>query len=495
MAATSSTYLRLAFTYLSLCLPFVAYFLESYRAYVITAWACFALWTHPFLRLSVILTDVYEAIQHSGWKNSFTNVVRLAIFGAFQKIIAPPDLDEEIKPYLNIGERGSKLPPVGPGGSKQYEIVANRDGIFITGATGYVGMWTIKRILESSKTTMIYCLVRPKKGQRGFDRLKTTVKTYSIPDLDLDQYKDRIVIVAGDCHKVNFGVDEEALHILFSTKVHSAIHCAMSLNYIIPYELLKGVWMTRLHELATLCFERNVELKVLGSVLSAEGEKPWRDFWRSGYSRINAVKEKLMKMYSAQGLKSCYYEVGYIMGPILHTGTFQKDNFVFYMIVEGNITGQCGQCNVPSIPVDMLAACLVDTIKTPVINACTVNFGPKHFEEWYELKPYQTVDEKRKHMEKSGINPRVIHAMYPGDRFALVDYIPPPLTQISDIKVPSEAQHVKLLIDHVYEARDEVCKKVMHPAAYKNHSWAKKGPLEIGLKKLAAISKPNGNRI
>ena len=39
-----------------------------------------------------------------------------------------------------------------------------------------------------------------------------------------------------------------------------------------------------------------MELKVLGSVLSAEGEKPWRDFWRSGYSRINAVKEKLMKI-------------------------------------------------------------------------------------------------------------------------------------------------------------------------------------------------------
>jgi len=484
-------YIRLAFTYFSFCLPFVAYFLPAYRIYFITAWACFSVWTHQFLQLSVILTDVYDLIQRSGWKNKVTNAVRLAIFLTFQKVIAPPDLDEEIKPYLNIGEQGSKLPSAGCG--EHADIVNQRDGIFITGATGYVGMWTIKRILETSKTTKIYCLVRPKKGQRGFDRLKTTVKTYKIPGLDLDQYRDRIIIVAGDCHKKNFGVDEEELHQLFSTKVNSAIHCAMSLNYIIPYELLKGIWMTRLHELATWCFERNVELKVLGSVLSAEGEKPWRDFWRSGYSRINAVKEKLMKIYSAQGLKSCYYEVGYIMGPILHTGSFQQDNFVFYMCVEGAITESCGQCNVPSIPVDLLAACLVDEIKMPVINACTINFGPEHFNKWYDLKIYKTVDEKRKHMEKWGINPNVISAMYPGETFALSDYIPPNLTQISDIKVPSEAEHVKLMIRQMYEARDEICKKIMLPAAYKSHKWQKRGPPEIGQERLDALK--SGNRI
>ncbi len=101
-------------------------------------------------------------------------------------------------------------------------------GIFLTGATGYIGAHVAANLLHSSDEPLLL-LVRAKNQQEAAERLWRALQLHmGFPEFR-DHLASRIHLVCGDLTSENFGVDAAK----FSALVHatdSIIHCAASLN-------------------------------------------------------------------------------------------------------------------------------------------------------------------------------------------------------------------------------------------------------------------------
>ncbi|ENN75017.1 hypothetical protein YQE_08332, partial [Dendroctonus ponderosae] len=147
--------------------------------------------------------------------------------------------------------------------------------IFITGATGFVGISLLEKILsDTPEHGNIYILVRPKKGQSIEDRLAVLKKNSVFETLlsqrateSVDQIFEKVIPVAGDVGQDNLGLSDSDLQTL-KEKVNVIFHSAATLDFgdtlrtTIDINLLGT---RRVTELAKQC--RN--LKVLIHVSSA----------------------------------------------------------------------------------------------------------------------------------------------------------------------------------------------------------------------------------
>ncbi|KAF4957876.1 hypothetical protein F66182_18320, partial [Fusarium sp. NRRL 66182] len=79
--------------------------------------------------------------------------------------------------------------------------------IFITGATGFLGGFIIKDLLErNTRQLRIIAHVRAKDAESGMARLERSLKGYGLWQ---DQWKSRLSCVAGDLAKPQLGLNDE----------------------------------------------------------------------------------------------------------------------------------------------------------------------------------------------------------------------------------------------------------------------------------------------
>lgn len=81
----------------------------------------------------------------------------------------------------------------------------NYANIFLTGATGYIGMYVLRGLLEKTKAH-IHCLVRAKNGLSAWKRLSINYGWY-FKHSGLEQYRHRITVIEGDIGQENFGIE------------------------------------------------------------------------------------------------------------------------------------------------------------------------------------------------------------------------------------------------------------------------------------------------
>ncbi|WP_413565385.1 amino acid adenylation domain-containing protein [Bacillus sp. 3P20] len=82
----------------------------------------------------------------------------------------------------------------------------SKSGVFLTGATGFLGIHLLERLLRTTQGHII-CLVRGNKQYTGEEWLKQVFLQYFPKDIDLiEQASDRLSIVAGDLTKERFGL-------------------------------------------------------------------------------------------------------------------------------------------------------------------------------------------------------------------------------------------------------------------------------------------------
>eukprot|EP00455_Lapot_gusevi_P033593 TRINITY_DN3675_c0_g1_i1.p1 TRINITY_DN3675_c0_g1~~TRINITY_DN3675_c0_g1_i1.p1 ORF type:complete len:1144 (-),score=367.23 TRINITY_DN3675_c0_g1_i1:115-3546(-) len=109
--------------------------------------------------------------------------------------------------------------------------------VFLTGASGYLGAFLLKVLLQKTRAT-IHCLVRVDDPSKAVDRIHRNLKQYNLI-ADGHPYLNRIMPVVGDLSKPLLGLSPERFDLL-SREIDVIYHCGAFVNSILPYSHLKN---------------------------------------------------------------------------------------------------------------------------------------------------------------------------------------------------------------------------------------------------------------
>lgn len=86
-------------------------------------------------------------------------------------------------------------------------IQAGNPNIFVTGVTGFLGAFILSSAFKQFPKSNIYCLVRAKSDEAGFERVKDNCLRHLVWK---DEWNGQLHAVAGDLGSEKFGVDDAA---------------------------------------------------------------------------------------------------------------------------------------------------------------------------------------------------------------------------------------------------------------------------------------------
>jgi amino acid adenylation domain-containing protein/thioester reductase-like protein len=259
------------------------------------------------------LAEVIESVQASGFAAPFTTNL--------DEMLADAVLEPTIHPLTT-----TKTEP---------------QHIFLTGATGFIGAFLLKELLQQNAQATVYCLVRANSLDAASDRLRQSLERYEIWQ---EGFGKRIVPVLGDLSQPLLGLSEAQFREL-ADRIEVIYHSGASVNLVYPYTALRGtnVFGTRevlrlavytktipVHYISTLDVFQSSEYQdktvilETDDLLSGEG-------YLDGYSQSKWVAEKLVLAARDRGLPCCIYRLGMITGHS-QTGAFQPSNMISRMI-------------------------------------------------------------------------------------------------------------------------------------------------------------------
>ncbi|MBA2534945.1 MAG: thioester reductase domain-containing protein, partial [Rubrobacter sp.] len=241
------------------------------------------------------------------------------------------------------------------------------DDIFLTGATGFLGVFLLDGLL-SRTSARVHCLVRPRGDADGMEAIEDNLRGYGLwrPEL-----AERIVPVPGDLGKPLFGLDEKDFDAL-AREVDMIFHPGAVVNLVYPYQELKSpnVGGTRevlrlacrhgakpVHHVSTngifppgmgLC-EEDTDLDDL-----AEARE-------DGYGQSKWVAEKLVREAGERGLPVSVYRPGNVSGHS-ETGASNPRDLLGAVIVESLRLGcapEIEDWRMEMTPVDFVAAAIL----------------------------------------------------------------------------------------------------------------------------------------
>jgi thioester reductase-like protein len=183
---------------------------------------------------------------------------------------------------------------------------APRGAIFLTGATGFLGMELLARYLERTDRH-VYALVRAGEEAGAAERLRGVIENLSG---DPDAHRGRWTAVAGDAEAPGLGIEPERRREL-AAEIGDIVHSAASVSFSLPLEESRRINVAgtrRVLEFAELCRERG-GLRNLAYVSTAyvAGDHPG-DFgedeldvgqeFRNAYERSKFEAEQLVRSFA-----------------------------------------------------------------------------------------------------------------------------------------------------------------------------------------------------
>lgn len=117
--------------------------------------------------------------------------------------------------------------------------------VFVTGASGYVGLRILQNIMERS-IYQVFVLARCQNPSEGMARI---INAALRQGWWLETYKARLHVWPGDLSKPNFGLEKESMRMLNGSNpadqsVHAIIHNAARVHYNLDYNSLKTANVT-----------------------------------------------------------------------------------------------------------------------------------------------------------------------------------------------------------------------------------------------------------
>ncbi|KAI8957193.1 large subunit of L-aminoadipate-semialdehyde dehydrogenase [Daldinia sp. FL1419] len=257
-------------------------------------------------------------------------------------------------------------------GPKALEEAKNPT-IFLTGATGFLGSYLVKDILDrNSRESKLIAHVRgAKDSDAALQRLRRSLQGYG---LWKDEWKKRLSAVVGDLSKPNLGIDESTWRQL-SQEVDVVIHNGATVHWIRKYQDMMASNVLSTIDAMKLCNEGKPKIfcfvsstSVLdtdyyiklseeqtrtgeGAIMESDDMNGSRTGLSTGYGQTKWVSEQLVREAGRRGLQGSVIRPGYILGDC-----------------------QTGVCNVDDFLIRMLKGCIQLVARPRIIN--TVNAVP-----------------------------------------------------------------------------------------------------------------------
>ncbi|KAI0009601.1 alpha-aminoadipate reductase [Xylariaceae sp. FL0662B] len=271
---------------------------------------------------------------------------------------------------------------------------------FLTGATGFLGAFLVKEILDRENTKLIAHIRGAKDLDFAKDRLTRSLKGYGLWQ---DSWTDRIVCVLGDLSKPRLGLDDASWKQVTET-VDVVIHNAAYVHWIARYEQMMRPNVLSTIDALKLCNEEKPKLfsfvsstSVLdtdyyvnlsheqtatgrGAVLEADDMQGSSTGLATGYGQTKWVSEQLIREAGKRGLRGSIVRPGYILGS-RHSGVSNTDDFLIrfwkgcvQLKARPRITN-----TVNSLPVDFVSEVVVAAALNPLpgVNVVNVTAHPR----------------------------------------------------------------------------------------------------------------------
>ncbi|KAJ3207228.1 large subunit of alpha-aminoadipate reductase [Entophlyctis luteolus] len=242
---------------------------------------------------------------------------------------------------------------------------------FLTGATGFLGIFVLSSLLTRFKNSRIVCLVRAKDAASGMQRLVENGKRHLVFG---PEWEGRVEVVVGDLGSERLGISTTEWDKLCSN-VDVVVHNGALVHWVYPYQKLRAAnvmgtyWALRLATTGNLkpfhlvsstsVLDTNYYIrKYLNAgvaVPESDDLEGARKGLRTGYGQTKWVAEKLVMRARERGVPATIIRPGYIVGDS-KTGVNNTDDFL-WRLVKGCI--QLGQ--VPSIS-NIVNMCSVDYV-------------------------------------------------------------------------------------------------------------------------------------
>jgi amino acid adenylation domain-containing protein/thioester reductase-like protein len=248
------------------------------------------------------LAAAIESIRHSGMASAPTALNAVADF-----------------------EREAVLDPdIRPADALPYTPTSDPAHVFLTGATGFLGVHLLYELLEQTGAT-IYCLVRAPDVEKGKLRIKEKMTSNRLWQ---QRYAARIVPVLGDLTKPRFGLSEQRFDEL-ARMVDSVYHSGAYVNFVFPYSALRSTNVFGTHEAIRLASQGKLKplhhISLTDVALRQDSDGRWvideepateypRGIFMSGYAQTKWVAEKLVSIAQSRGLPVTIYRPGFIEG-------------------------------------------------------------------------------------------------------------------------------------------------------------------------------------
>ena len=241
---------------------------------------------------------------------------------------------------------------------------AGKDAVFLTGATGFLGVHILKSLLEAGYSK-VFCLLRGESS-----RLEETLK-WCFGSRWVSAFRSRIEAVAGDMTRERFGLSEEAAEQICG-RVAYVVHAAADVRHYAADDTpvkINCVGTAQAIALAERAGAKLIHISTVslcGEYLPDAPERTcyfsendfeigqnWRD---SVYLRGKYGSEKQVDRAREKGLSAVILRVGRLVGR-RSDGVFQKnaESNAFWGLVNGMICLDMISGELAELPLEMTA--------------------------------------------------------------------------------------------------------------------------------------------
>ncbi len=241
--------------------------------------------------------------------------------------------------------------------SSHIDVVAAQT-IFLTGATGFLGIFLLAELLEQTEAK-IYCLIRAVDEREALIRLQHQIARYELKDrVNLK----RVIAVCGDLSRSSLGLSEIRYREI-AERVEVIYHNGALVNFVLPYKALKAANVLGTEEILRLACCGKAKAIHYVSTVSVFSEVPAINSYgykendepklsgnlTNGYAQSKWVAERLVTIARERGFQVTIYRPVTVSGDS-RSGIWNTEDFLCRLI-KGCI--QMGYAPVERVRMDM----------------------------------------------------------------------------------------------------------------------------------------------